>query len=104
VPFAPEPKKARQRARRAGLHDPSRSALHQIALDRSVATLNKEDKRRANIVGIFPSEARISRLIGTVLVEQSDEWLRALTLRHMRHGGRRHHRLAKENGGSPGLQ
>jgi putative transposase len=36
--------------------------------------LNKEVKRRANVVGIFPNEASIRRLIGAVLMEQNEEW------------------------------
>ena len=38
------------------------------------AQIEKEVKRRAGVVGIFPNEASIVRLIGAVLLEQNDEW------------------------------
>jgi transposase-like protein len=36
--------------------------------------LNKEVKRRADVVGIFPNEDSIVRLIGAVVLEANDEW------------------------------
>ena len=63
-----------RRRRRPGLHDLPAQHRTKLHSNNPIERLNKEIKRRADVVEIFPNPAAFLRLATAVVIEAHDEW------------------------------